>query len=269
MTLTQRYPGAALVTGASSGIGESFAKSLAKEGFPLVLVARREQRLQELSSQLQQEHGVECLVVAEDLTESGSVDRIVAAIETKGWDVSLLVNNAGFGSLASHEDLKGEVYTKMVDLNCRAPVELTNRLLPPMLKAGRGGIIFLASAVAYLPSPYMAVYGATKGFNLLLAEALYGECKSKGVDVLSLAPGYTRTEFSSSSGLDVRMPGFLVASADGVARKGLRSLGRKPSAVHGFLNWLLTFSIRFAPRRFVVWMATRVVRRSSPGLKGA
>jgi len=268
MVLKQRYPGAALVTGASSGIGESFAKSLAEEGFPLVLVARREERLQRLAETLREAHGVECLVLPEDLTVPGSADRILKAVEAKGWQVSLLVNNAGFGSLAGHTDLEGDLYTRMVDLNCRAPVELTNCFLPSMLEVGRGGIIFVSSVVAYTPAPYMAVYGATKGFNLLLAESLYAECKSKGVDVLSLAPGYTRTEFSQSAGVDVGMPGFLVGSSEAVVKKGLRSLGRKPSTIHGFLNWLLCFSIRFAPRRFVVWAASRVVRRSSPSLKG-
>jgi short-subunit dehydrogenase len=269
MTLKQRYPGVALVTGASSGIGESFAKSLASEGFDLVLVARRKDRLEELAKQLQGTHGVACLVVAEDLTAKDSVNRIAKAIEAKSWHVSLLVNNAGFGSLAAHEELDGERYTSMVDLNCRAPVALTNRFLPPMLAAGKGGIIFLASTVAYMPTPYMAVYGATKGFNLLLAESLYGECKHRGVDILSLAPGYTSTEFSSAAGVDVGVPGFMVGTAEGVVRQGLRSLGRKPSTIHGFGNWLMSFLIRFAPRHFVTWMVGKVVRRSSPRLKGA
>jgi short-subunit dehydrogenase len=268
-SLQQRYPGAALVTGASSGIGESFAKALAAEGFDLVLVARRKERLMELSEQLHQAHNVACLVVAEDLTTSGSVDRIAAAIAEKEWTVSLLINNAGFGSLAAQLDLPAERYLNMVDLNCRVPVELTHRFLPGMIEAGRGGIVFLASTVAYMPTPFMSVYGATKGFNLLLAESLYGECKQQGVDVLSLAPGYTATEFSKASEVDVDMPGFLVGTADGVVRLGLRQLGRKPSTVHGWGNWLVSTLIRFVPRRFVTWMSGQIVRRSSKKLLGS
>lgn len=265
-TLKQRYPGAALVTGASSGIGESFARILAAEGFPLVLVARRKARLESLAVELFESFGVSSLVLAEDLTSVGSVERISSAISQKGWHVSLLINNAGFGSLGPQLDLPSDRYLSMVDLNCRIPVELTHRFLPDMIAAGQGGVIFLASTVAYMPTPYMSVYGATKGFNLLLAESLYGECKQHGVDVLSLAPGYTATEFSTAAELDVKIPKFMVGSAESVARLGLRKLGRTPSTVHGWSNRWITLAVRGFPRRLVAWISGQIVRRSSKKL---
>lgn len=265
-TLRQRYPGAALVTGASSGIGESFARTLAQEGFPLVLVARRKERLDSLAAELFEAFGVSSLVLAEDLTVAGSVERISSAISQKGWTVSLLINNAGFGSLGPQLELPSERYLSMVDLNCRIPVELTHRFLPGMIAARQGGIIFLASTVAYMPTPYMSVYGATKGFNLLLAESLYGECKQHGVDVLSLAPGYTATEFAAAAKLDVKIPSFMVGTPEGVARLGLQKLGRKPSTVHGWGNWWLTLAVRGFPRRLVTWISGQIVRRSSTKL---
>ena len=268
MTLYERYPGAAVVTGASAGIGESFAKSLAKEGFPLILVARRGEILENLAQELREQHSVDVEVVAVDLTVSSAGETVQAVVDEKGWKVSVLVNNAGIGHLCAHDELERNRALRMVDLNCRAAVDLTSRFLPAMLEEGRGAILFLASTLSYQAAPYMSLYAATKGFNLLFAEGLYVECKQRGVDVLAVSPGYTETEFAQVAEVDVRVPRFLAATPEQVVRKSWRKLGRRPSTVHGFWNSMLPFVRRFVSRRFADWVFGKVVRRSSPKLLG-
>ena len=137
-----------------------------------------------------------------------------------------------------------------------------------MLDEGRGAILFLASTLSYQAAPYMSLYAATKGFNLLLAEGLYVECKARGVDVLAVSPGYTETEFAQVADVDVRVPSFLAATPEQVVRKSWRKLGRRPSTVHGFWDLMLPFVRRFVSRRFADWVFGKVVRRSSPKLLG-
>ena len=269
MKLSERYPGAALITGASAGIGESFANALGKEGFDLVLVARREEKLNTLAARIKERYDIEVLVVAQDLTALDCADRIYERVAEKGWRVSFLVNNAGSGSMDPYTDVDDETHLRMVDLNCRAPVAMTNRFLPPMVDAANGAIIYLASTVAYVPVPYMSVYSATKAFNLFLSESLFPECRKRGVDVLSLAPGYTETEFAEVADMDASVPRIVTATPDAVVRHSLKAIGRRPATVHGLGNWLMTFFTRFVPRRLVPWISGKVVCRSSPKLKVA
>jgi short-subunit dehydrogenase len=254
--LRDRYPGWALVTGASSGIGEAYALALAARGFPVILVARRKDRLEDLAQRLRDEHRVETLVVAEDLSQRGACERVRAAVG--GRDVGVLVNNAGFGSSGRFAEQDADTDDEMIALNCAAVVRLTHLFLRPMLGRGKGAVIVVASVAAYQADPWFAVYGATKAFDLSFAEALWCELRGTGVDVLAVSPGETRTEFHERAHAKRQFRG---ATATSVVEKSLAALGRKPSVVPGFVNKLTAFAHRIFPRRFVLHATGAVLAR--------
>jgi uncharacterized protein len=261
--LHARYGGWAVVTGASSGIGECYAIALAKRGFPLVLTARREDRLTALASRLADEHGVETHVVPLDLGQPGACGRLVEGIGDR--DVGLLVNNAGFGFSGRFLDIDREHYEAMVQLNCAVPVSLTHLLLPGLLERGRGAMIILASVAGYQPTPFFAVYGATKAFDLMLGEALWSELQGTGVDVLAVSPGETNTEFSSQAHF-AREGGGMDAMK--VVEASLGRLGRAPSYVPGIANKFSAFLHRLLPRGWVAhatgFVLAKELQRTTP-----
>lgn len=259
-TFRDRFGGAALVTGASAGIGAAFAPALAQKGMDLILVARRGDRLQSLAAEISRAHGVRAEVVALDLLQPGATAALVRAVETTGLEVGLLVCSAGFGTYGPFEDLPPETEARMVDLNCRVVVEHCHAFIPAMVRRRRGGVILLASIGAYQPCPYWATYGATKAFNLMLGEALWAELRPHGVDVLALSPGYTTTEFQEVAGIDFGI-GRKSTAAD-VVPLALRALGRKPSTVYGLGNRVMVFGSRLAPRRVAAAVSARM---SHPG----
>lgn len=249
--LKQRYPGAALITGASAGLGEAFARALAAEGMDLVLVARREERLREIAAQLEKAHGIRVASVALDLSLPDAAQSLAQQVASLGWTVSLLVNNAGFGSMGPFETLDPAGEARMVDLNCRAAVAVTAAFLPGMVQRRNGAIIFLASTAAYQPVPFMSTYAATKAFNLIFAEGLWGELRGRGVDVLALSPGYTVTEFQERAKMTFVPPRAFWAQAPEVVETALRALGRRPSVVHAWYNKIPAFLVRLVPRRSI------------------
>ncbi len=163
------------------------------------------------------------------------------------------MNNAGYGSYGTFESLPLESELAMIDLACRAMMELTYRWIPDLKRRGRGGIIFLSSIVSQFPSPYMATYSAGKAFDFALANALYGELRPQGIDVLGLLPGTTATEFFEVAGMK-RMD-FLKATPPQVVQTALRALGRKPYVIHGYVNKLLVFFTKFLPMRWLIRIA--------------
>lgn len=264
---SDRYGGSALITGASSGIGEAFAHELAARGHDLVLLARRESLLEALADTLRGAHAVVVQVVAIDLCEAGAVERLVKHLNEADTEIGLLINNAGIGTDGrSFADTPLDRMLAMVDLHCRATVELTYRLLPALRWRGRGGIIFTSSIAGFLPAPNYAVYGASKGFDLLLAEALWAELRASGIDVLALAPGRTDTGFFDVSG----RPGAGVGSmpAARVAREALARLGRGPVHVPGWKNRAMTLLPRLLPRALVAGTLERVLGRRSRSERG-
>jgi len=243
-----KYGPWALVTGASSGLGAEYARQIAAKGLHIILVARREDRLQELATEITKDYDVETRVIAADLTADGACARVIE--ETRDLEVGLLVNNAGYGMSGNYHQLDPDRQVNMTVLNCVVPVLLTNHYLPQMIDRGRGGLIFLASTAGYQATASFGTYGATKAFNLMLGESLWKECKPLGVDSLAVSPGFTRTEFTDVADMD---PGlFRVATADQVVAASLRNLGRRPSFVHGWLNKILNFTVRISPRRVVI-----------------
>lgn len=218
----------ALVTGASAGIGEEFARQLAARGTDLVLVARREERLKELAEELD----VDVEVIAADLTEADDLERVAARLGDHARPVDLLVNNAGFGAYGDFADVNLGRTISMVDLNVTALTHLAHVAYDRMKRVGGGGIINVASVVAFQPNPYGAVYGATKAFVLSLSEALHEEAKAHGVRVSALCPGLTRSEFQQVAEVDVsHMPNPAIMEVGPVVEAGLVGFTRNQAVV--------------------------------------
>ncbi len=258
--LSDRYGGAALVTGASSGFGEAFARALAARGMDVVLVARRKEKLDALATELQAQHSITATVLAQDLTAPDADTALLAQVDAAGIEVGLLVNNAGFGNYGAFLDQDPGSEAGMVDLNCRAVLAMTHRFARPMVDRGRGGVIIVASMAGFQPTPYLSTYGATKAFDLMLAEALWAELKPLGVDVLGLCPGYVETGFQAVADAGEMPVHGSVLSSEEVVTAALDALGVQPSIVPGVLNKLLTFGGRLAPRSFVAQSAMRLNR---------
>jgi short-subunit dehydrogenase len=192
---------AALVTGASSGIGEAFARALAPRGAPLVLVARRRDRLEALAEALPGE----AVVVPEDLASAGAAGRVMSAVEGAGLHVDLLVNNAGLGHCGPFAEADPGRIAEILAVNCSAVAELTRRALPGMLERGSGRILNVVSMSAFQPVPWLSTYAASKAFVLSLSEGLMGELEGTGVRVQALCPGLVPTGFQATAGTD-RVP---------------------------------------------------------------
>jgi short-subunit dehydrogenase len=248
--LHDRYPGWALVTGASAGLGVHFAEQLAAEGFPLILTARREERLRKLADRLP----TETHVVPLDLTEPDACERLVAAAGDR--EVSMLVANAGFGFSGRFDQQDAERSARMVQLNCTVPTLLFHAFLPPMRDRKNGAVVIVSSVAGFQPTPFFAVYGATKAFDLMLGEALWEECRGTGVDVVTLCPGSTETEFAQHAHMQDDKPGM---AAGPVVAASLRKLGRGPTVVTGLMNKINASAHRFLPRSWVASITGRVL----------
>ena len=244
--LVARYGGWALVTGASSGIGECYARALAKRGFPVVLTARRQERLEALAGALRSEHGVDTHIVPLELAEPRATDRLMEEVGDR--PVGVLVNNAGFGFSGPLLEVDKERYEGMVAVNCAAVTRLTYHCLPQMVERGRGAMFIISSVAAFQATPWFAVYGATKAYDLMFAEALASELVGSGVDVLAVCPGETKTEFSSQAHF-AREPAGM--SAESVVEGSLRRIGRSRVFVPGAPNKFVAFLHRLLPRNWV------------------
>jgi short-subunit dehydrogenase len=228
MALPPPDPGTTcLITGASSGIGAEIARGLAARGLSLALVARREDRLHELAEEITARHGVEAEVLAGDISDQRSREKLIAEVEKRGLTIEVLVNNAGFGSGGRFTELDQEKESLMVRTNAEAIVALTGHYLPQMAERGRGAVLNVASLIAFQPVPFQATYGATKAFVLSFTDALHEEMRGTGVTVCAVCPGPVRTEFGEQGGFggaDDRIPGALWLEATKVAEDAIRAL---------------------------------------------
>lgn len=234
-----------LITGASAGLGVEFARQLSRRGDRLVLAARREDRLEELSAKLGNARAVSI-----DLSAPGATAKLMADVEMNGEEVDLLINNAGFGLRGYFAEQDPERLREMINLNCGALAELCRAVLPQMIERRSGGILNVASTAAFQPGPGMAVYYATKAFVLSFSEALHEEVKDHKVRVIALCPGPTRTEFGDVAGFSESSAlARLSMDAGPVVRKGLAALDvNRAVIVTGALNRAIAFSTRLAPR---------------------
>ena len=254
----------ALVTGASSGIGRAVAIDLAAGGCNLVLTARRRERLVELQRQLERKKSVRVEIVPADLAAPGEAARLVGEIKAMGLHVDLLVNNAGIGVAGRFATTPWERDHRMVQLNVVSVVELTKRLLPPMIERRSGHIVFIGSVFGYMPVPTLAHYAATKAFIRSFAKALGHETRNTGVHVTLVSPGTTATEFFESAGYvkPFTPTGPMVASAQKVADAALRAAAHAERAVvPGLANWVMAMGGKVLPSSVVMRLAERVQRR--------
>ena len=250
----------ALITGATSGIGTAFARTLPR-ATNLLLTGRQHEKLVALAGELAL-NGREVRTVTADLaTPEGRLAVIGAARDAK---VDLIINNAGLGRIGRIIENTPERESEMTQVNIVAPTEITRALLPDMLKRAhearkRCGAVFVASTAAFMPIPYFATYAASKAFLLHYTEALAEELSREPVDVLALCPGATETQFFIRAGVD--RPSFSsLHSADRVAREGLQMLGQRRVHVVGPANYMTSLVSRFLPRGLVTYAAERVMR---------
>ena len=253
---------AALVTGASSGIGADMARELAARGHDLALVARREDRMQELADELAERHAVRAETFGCDVAEPEQRARLIGEVAERGLTVEILINNAGFGSGGAFHALDGDGETGMVRTNVEAVVALTSAWLPAMVERRRGAVLNLASLIAFQPIPFQATYGASKAFVLSFTQAVHEEVRGTGVTISALCPGPVRTEFGESGGFggaDDRIPSFMWLDSETVARAGIEGLEKGQRViVPGVVNRLGAFSGHYMPRALLLPLVRRL-----------
>jgi len=243
---SKKYGPWALVTGASSGIGEQFARELAARKLHLFLVARRAERLERLAQELAKAHGIQAEPIPLDLAQAGFLETLQSAVRER--EVGLIVSNAGFGLKGAFQEQDPERLCAMLEVNGRAPLLLLHAFIPQLLARGRGGLVLTGSVEGFLPFPWSTAYAATKAFVHSLGEGLHVELESHGVDVLVVAPGPTDTEALTLQGFKPEeLPGIMTPAQ--VARAALEQLGRRAVFVPGWLNRLTFGLLRRLPRK--------------------
>lgn len=260
--------GTALITGASGGIGEAFARRLGASGVDLLLVARSEDKLLKIARALRKSCGVRVEMVAADLGEPAAGARLKAAADSFEFKPDLLINNAGFGMVGAFHKLDAVRAQQMVALNVTALLDITHAFLPDMLSLGRGAIINIASMAAFQPTPYMTTYGATKAFVLSLSEGLWAEYRKRGIRVLAVCPGPVDTGFFEATGKPETRAGIprrMMLKADRVVEESLDALQRNRMVVvpGGVGQGLISELSRVAPRKWMAAGAARVLGRST------
>ena len=247
--LTIKYGEWAIVTGATSGIGRSFAEQLAGNGVNVVLVSRTQSELNSVSEELRESFGIQTRTLPLDLTRSSHRKQLEA--ETADLDIGILINNAAveqFGSFVGHDS---QELRDSIELNVVAPSELGHWFGRRFVERGRGAIIFLAGNIGYQAVPHLASYAAAKAHQLHLAEALHYELRSHGVDVLALSPGITKTPMMNriEEAIRFRRIGLIKSKPESVAHLGLRKLGRRASVAVGLQTNILAILMKFALTR--------------------
>jgi short-subunit dehydrogenase len=252
----------ALVTGASSGIGEQFAYVLAREGRDLVIVARRKDRLETVAEKARKEGAPHVRSIAADLSARDAPGALFESLRDDKISVDILINNAGFGTRGRFDRLALTRELEEIELNVNALVALTRLFLPAMVAAHRGTIINVASIAGFQPLPYMATYAATKAFVVSFTQAIAAELAGTGVNVSALCPGPVLTEFQAVAGITkVRFPSLGLVDPKTVAEDGLAAARRgKAVSISGRLNAAMTRAARFAPRGLVTRIAASVYR---------
>jgi len=250
----------ALVTGASLGLGAEFARLLASEGYDLVLTARNGERLSTLKKEVENLHGVDVHIVVADLADARAPAAIHEHVRARGFDIDVLVNNAGFGMYGKFHESNLKIEMEMVQVNIVALMHLTKLFVQDMVARRRGRIVNVASTAAFQPGPMQSVYYASKAFVLSFSEAIGNELKGTGVTVTALCPGPTPTGFQERANVGnlrgLRL--MMRTSPESVVRAGYNGMKHgRPVVIPGLLNNIHVFLLRFAPRRLV----TSVVRR--------
>jgi uncharacterized protein len=259
VSLQRRFGPWAVITGASSGIGEQMARRLAAEGLSVVLVARRRDRLDRLRRELVELHPIDTRVIEADLAVAA--EAVAVGTATADLDVGFVFANAGFGHKGAFHEAPIDELSRMVDVNCRGTLLLAHAFAARLVERRGGALVITSSTASFQPIPYTAAYAATKAFDSFLAEALAEELRPHGVRVLSLCPGATDTEGPRRTGVDPNETPF-VMTAEAVVAATLRALvrGRAVRVVPGVTNRLNAAAMGVLPRRLGVLAAGRVMR---------
>jgi short-subunit dehydrogenase len=245
-----------LITGASSGIGEAFARRLAADGHDLFLVARSEDKLRDLCAELSAAHRITAQYFELDLTAIGADKRCFEEAERLGLDISLLINNAGFGSMGDFAKLDVERELEMIRLNIGALVGLTHRYLGPMRERRKGTIINISSGAGFQPIPFMATYAATKSFVTAFSEAIAAENRPFGIEVIAVCPGSTDTPFFETGKVGREFASKGLETPEQVVETALSAIGSgKAKVVSGWKNQIVARVVSLVPN----WLITRVI----------
>lgn len=254
----------ALITGASKGIGKELAFIFAEDRCDLILTARSGDRLELLKEDLESRYGVSVYPVVKDLSRSGAAGELFQEVKEQGLDVDYLVNNAGFGDYGAFADTSWECYEEMIALNITSLTHLTHLYVRDWKGRKKGKILNISSTAAFQPGPMMAVYFASKAFVLHLSEAVGNELEKEQITVTTLCPGPTSTHFGEVSKMSASqlVKNVKIANAREVAELGFRAMMKgKPVVIHGGMNKLAPFGVRFLPRKWVTRLSAKVMRK--------
>lgn len=257
----QKMKKTALITGASSGFGVEFAKCFAKDGHNLVIVARRLDKLNSLAEELREVYRVDVTVLGKDLGKMEEVQSVFDTLQKAKIHIDYLVNNAGFGDFGNFHEAKWEKLEQMADVNIKALMKLSYLFMKPMVDAGFGRILNIASTAAFQPGPLMAVYYATKAFVLSFSEAIGNELQGTGVTVTTLCPGASESEFQVAANLDESklFRRKKLQTSKEVAEYGYKEMMKgSMTVIPGLLNKVGAISARFAPRKMVLKMVRKI-----------
>ncbi len=249
----------ALVTGASTGIGNEISRLLAQDGYNLVLIARDGEKLKKLSSELEDKYNIFAKIIVKDLSGSNSPQEIFNETQEKGLNISVLINNAGYGSFGEFLDLKIENELKMLNVNVLSLTYLTYLYGREMIKLGGGKILNVASTAAFQPGPLMTVYYASKAYVLHFSEALANELQNHGITVTTLCPGPTKTNFQERAEMQESklVNGRRIMDASFVASEGYKGMkAGRTLVIPGIQNKVMSLGVKFLPRGIV----TKIVR---------
>lgn len=240
MNLKEKYGSLALIAGASEGIGAAYAHHLAAAGINLVMIARRKEQLETFAAELTSRYGIETICIQEDLSATNAADRIMDHI--KAYEINLFIYNAGNSYIGKFEEQSWTVHKEIAITNMITPLHLVHSIAPDMLKRGKGAIILMASLAGFQGTPFISTYAATKAFDQILAEGLWYEWKSRGIDVIACCAGAT-----SSPNFLKTNPGkqhFLapkVQTPEDVVAECFKRLGTTPSFITGRANKIASF----------------------------
>jgi len=258
----------AVITGASSGIGAEIARSLARRGYGVTLVARSAEKLTALASDLQAS-GVRAEVLATDLVDRGARAELLDRVTALGLTPDILVNNAGLSTLGPVAASDPDAEMHMIELDVVAVADLCSRFLPGMVERGRGAVLNVASTAAFQPLPGQAGYGASKAFVLSYTRSLGGELRGTGVTATTLCPGPVDTGFGEAAGFDkaeaeAALPSFMWESAQSVAETAVNAMDKgRPVAIPGQANWVAAMVAQLTPKQLLV----PILASRHPGLR--
>ncbi|WP_395733498.1 SDR family NAD(P)-dependent oxidoreductase [Prosthecobacter sp.] len=259
----------ALITGASSGFGEEFARQYAAQGHSLILVARRKDRLEKLAESLRPRHPVEVLVEAVDLSDLESVRQLHRRVQDRGITIDVMINNAGYGLQQGFQDTNLPEALGMVQLDITSLTAVTHLFAADMRNRGRGKILLVASLLAYVSVEGFAVYSAAKAYVLRLGEALHREMRRDGITVTTLCPGISDTGFAEAARMQVSPElKLLMMKPEPVVRAGIRALNHgRMSVVPGLANKIMALFIRATPRSLHQAVFAKVMNPILPNTK--